>query len=195
MTEQNCGSSRRGRREYNQPIATGIARRTCQRCYRASTVAAHRTARYCDASVFITGNQLLVRCQSDGMADKSFCLGFVVGVSDSLGMIQAMRKMNSGGTSVWRLAAVSFPDGVEAVQIRDIAVSSSRTTRRIERIRCLLGCACLDGGVGLSREMKTRRCWWARLGTSVIMRIEFLNPIAAKSANPAVHRTPARTSS
>jgi hypothetical protein len=56
------------------------------------------------------------------MADKALCLGFVLGVSDTLGVIQEMRKTNSGGTSVWRLAAVCFPDGVESAQIRDIAV-------------------------------------------------------------------------
>jgi Rap1a immunity proteins len=75
-----------------------------------------------DTNGFVKGTQLLDRCQSETVVNKTFCLSYIVGVADAIGLTQAMQHENITGTPVWRQTAVCFPENVQGPQVRDIVV-------------------------------------------------------------------------
>jgi hypothetical protein len=75
-----------------------------------------------DTEGFVKGTQLLDRCQSETVVNKTFCLSYIVGVTDVIGMTQAMQHENTTGRPVWEQTAVCFPENVQGTQVRDIVV-------------------------------------------------------------------------
>jgi hypothetical protein len=75
-----------------------------------------------DTNGFVKGTRLLDRCQLETVVSRTFCLGYIVGVADAIGLTQAMQHENTTGTPVWQQTAVCFPQNVQGTQVRDIVV-------------------------------------------------------------------------
>src|SRR5271155_4736076 len=73
-----------------------------------------------DAIQFTSGNQLLAYCQSDKIADKNYCLAYVISVVDMIGALQAARGRD--GKSFWKASPICFPNNMDARQVTDIVV-------------------------------------------------------------------------
>jgi len=73
-----------------------------------------------DHIMFESGNALLRKCQSTQQVDTMFCIGYILGVVDLIGLIQG--SVDKDGKSDWKYHAVCLSSQVERGQMRDVVL-------------------------------------------------------------------------
>jgi hypothetical protein len=73
-----------------------------------------------DHIFFESGNDLLRKCQSGTPVEKTFCIGYIIGVIDMVGVVEV--SVDIDGKREWKHPVVCLPIEAEAGQIRDVIV-------------------------------------------------------------------------
>jgi Rap1a immunity proteins len=73
-----------------------------------------------DHIMFESGNALLRKCQSTQQVDTMFCIWYILGVVDLVGLIQG--SIDKDGKSDWKYHAVCLSSQVERGQMRDVVL-------------------------------------------------------------------------
>ena len=82
---------------------------------------------------FLTGNDVLRDCTSHAAVTQEYCLGYVMGIADSLDLDLARLKLSEEVPADSVLSAC-VPAGVQATQVKDVVIKYLRenpTTRNL----------------------------------------------------------------
>jgi hypothetical protein len=77
-----------------------------------------------DTWVFENGNDLFQRCNSSLVSDQTFCMGYIVGAADLVGLEQVSNGPDN--TILWKFRSVCAPQGVTVQQIKDVVLKYMR---------------------------------------------------------------------
>jgi Rap1a immunity proteins len=94
-----------------------------------------------DSLAFITGNDLLRKCQSSTPVDRTFCMGYIIGAFDTVSALESMEDK-----TYWKFPSVCIPNGADVGQIGDVVMKYlvEHPERRDQRAAPIIVAALLE---------------------------------------------------